>query len=159
MKRPVYVRSQHWTDALLKHLHQYSQRSNINQILHGRYCVRTVYQQNIMYTGHFLERKNYISDPGKHDDKLHELLKKRHFCILVSNIINYFSPEVNLLIFNTNFCYNKKYWCTKKHIWRCNPIPALQHAEAHGNTYKFCISSTSYIITIYLVFSSSITVP
>jgi len=112
-----------------------------------------------MYTGHFLERKNYISDPGKHDDKLHELLKKRHFCILVSNIINYFSPEVNLLIFNTNFCYNKKYWCTKKHIWRCNPIPALQHAEAHGNTYKFCISSTSYIITIYLVFSSSITVP
>jgi hypothetical protein len=51
-------------------------------------------------------------------------------------------------------------------MWHCNPIPAHQHAEAYGNTQKFCISSTyilyityKYIITIYLVFSSSITVP
>jgi len=74
--RYIYIRSQHWTDALLTHLYYYRHRSNINQILHGRYCVRTVYQQNILYTGHFLERKN-ISDPCKHEDKLHELLKKK----------------------------------------------------------------------------------
>jgi len=72
----ICIRSQHWTDALLKHLYYYRHRSNINQILHGRYCVRTVHQHNILYTGHFLERKNYISDPGKHEDKLNELLKK-----------------------------------------------------------------------------------